>query len=48
MMFETTPDARTRDALRRAHLERGAAFGAMVRALFGRRRPGRRGGHAMY
>lgn len=37
-MFETATDEPTREAMRRAHAERGAAFGAMVRALFGRRR----------
>ena len=38
MMFETATDEPTRDAMRRAHAERGAAFGAMMRAVFGRRR----------
>ena len=37
MMFETSPDARTRTALDRAHAARGAAFSGLVRSLFGRR-----------
>ena len=37
MMFETAPDARTRTALDRAHAARGAAFGSLMRGLFGRR-----------
>ena len=37
MMFETTPDARTRAALDRAHAARGAAFTTLMRGLFGRR-----------
>ncbi len=36
-MIETTPDIRTRDALRRAHAERGAMFGEILARLFGRR-----------
>jgi hypothetical protein len=40
MMFETATDEPTREAMRRAHAERGAAFGAMVRAVLGRRRQG--------
>ena len=37
MMFETTPDARTRDALTAARAARGAMLTTLVKGLFGRR-----------
>ena len=38
MMFETTPNTRTRDAIRKAHAERGEALTATIAWLFGRRK----------
>lgn len=34
-MYEATANARTQDALRRAHVERAAAFRWLVRLVFG-------------
>ncbi|SLN68166.1 hypothetical protein PSA7680_03603 [Pseudoruegeria aquimaris] len=35
-MFESTAQTRTRDAIRAAHAERGAAFAGMMKSLFSR------------
>ncbi len=37
-MFETTPDIRHRDAIRRAHSERAAVVAQIWDSLFARRR----------
>ncbi|GEM_PF-2498094 len=39
-MFETTPNRRTRDAIRAAHEARGAFTADLFRALFRRQRDG--------